>query len=264
MILALADLHGRADLLEGVIAHVPDDTRFVFLGDAIDRGPRNRDTIQLLGKLADEGRMVLLKGNHEDMVESVDATYDRFALEEDPQQKRVRQSDALDALQNWVLNGGDSVILEYGGWDSGGPADAFGPWGLPPELLEYAKRCVLEHREHGILCAHAAPPVLLKGHRSLEECMVWARPEEGPFPLPEGLRLSLHGHTPIRAPMKLGQNVFVDLGAVWTGHLCAYNLETDEITVYKGSGLTPLESLPVIEAAGGVEPVTLEYTLVDL
>jgi serine/threonine protein phosphatase 1 len=264
LILALADLHGRADLLEGVLTKTPADTQFVFLGDAIDRGRRNRDTIKLLTKLADEGRMVLLKGNHEAMYEDVDATYDRFQLELKEDMKKIRRLDALEALQNWVMNGGDTVILEYGGWDSGGLEDAFGPWGLPPELLAYAARCKFEHAVNGILCAHAAPPVQLKGTRGIEETMVWARPEDGPFPLPEGYRLSLHGHTPLQAPTRLGQNIFVDLGAVWTGMLCGYDLETDQITVFKGKGLVPLTNLPELPVIGGVTPVKLEYNVVEL
>jgi serine/threonine protein phosphatase 1 len=266
--LVLADLHGRADLLEGVLKAVSEDTKFVFIGDSIDRGPRNRDTVRLLAQLADEGRMILLKGNHEAMVEEVDATYDRFQREKNGPQGELRRFDARVALENWIKNGADTVIPEYGGWDSdaqhGGTQDAFGIWGLPPELLEYTARCQLEYRQNGILCAHAAPPVKVKGHRTIEESMIWARPEDGPFALPDGVTLSVHGHTPIRAPMRLGDNVFIDLGAVWTGHLCAFELETESITVFQGDGQVPLANLPVLEPAGGVDPVILQYTLVNL
>ena len=145
MILALADLHGRADLLEGVLRVVPEDTKFVFLGDAIDRGHRNRETIALLGELADAGRMTLLRGNHEAMVMEVDEVYERFQRE----QNDLRRFDAKVALENWISNGGDTVILEYGGWDSGGAPDAFGLWGLPPELLTYCARTEFTYRHAG-------------------------------------------------------------------------------------------------------------------
>ncbi len=265
MILALADLHGRADLLEGLLEAVPADTKFVFLGDAFDRGHRNRDTIRLLGKLADEGRMTLLRGNHEAMVMEVDEVYDRFQREKND----LRQYDARVALENWIQNGGDTVILEYGGWDSGGEPDAFGLWGLPPELLNYCQRTQFTYRHDGgekgdILCVHAAPPTPLKGYRSQDDSMVWARPEEGPFPVPEGVLLSVHGHTPISFPTRIGQNVFCDLGAKWTGCLCAFDLDTLEITVFKGLGEDKLEKLPILEAVGGVEPVRLEFKIVEL
>jgi serine/threonine protein phosphatase 1 len=265
LILALADLHGRADLLEGVLEVVPADTTFVFLGDAIDRGHRNRDTIRLLGKLADEGRMTLLRGNHEAMVIEVDEVYDRFQRE----QNDLRRYDARVALENWIQNGGDTVILEYGGWDSGGESDAFGLWGLPPELLAYCQRTQLTYRHHGgdkgdILCVHAAPPGPIRGYRSQEDSMVWARPEEGPWALEEGILLSVHGHTPLQAPTRLGQNVFCDLGAKWTGCLCAFDLDTLEVTVFKGEGEDKLDKLPTLEPIGGVQPVPLEYKIVEL
>jgi serine/threonine protein phosphatase 1 len=265
LILALADLHGRADLLEGVLEAVPADTKFVFLGDAIDRGHRNRDTIRLLSRLADEGRMTLLRGNHEAMVLEVDSVYDRFQREKND----LRQYDAKVALENWIHNGGDTVIVEYGGWDSGGEPDAFGLWGLPPELLAYCERTQFTYRHPGgekgdILCVHAAPPSPVKGYRSVEDSMVWARPEDGPFAVEDGILLSVHGHTPIQAPMRLGQNVFCDLGAKWTGCLCAFDLDTMDITVFKGAGDDLLERLPVLEAVNGVEPVRLEYKLIEL
>ena len=265
MILALADLHGRADLLEGVLRVVPEDTKFVFLGDAIDRGHRNRDTIRLLGELADAGRMTLLRGNHEAMVIEVDEVYDRFQRD----QNDLRRFDAKVALENWIQNGGDTVILEYGGWDSGGDADAFGLWGLPPELLDYCARTQFMYRHAGhaggdVLCVHAAPPTPIKGYRSLEDSMVWARPEDGPFALEEGILCSVHGHTPVSAPTRIGQNIFCDLGAKWTGHLCAFDLDSLEITVFKGEGEDGLEKLPTFEAVGGIEPVRLEYKVVEL
>jgi serine/threonine protein phosphatase 1 len=267
--LAIADIHGRADLLEGLVANVPTDTEFVFLGDAVDRGHRNKDAVRLLTKLADEGRMTLLRGNHEAIMLEVDECYDRFQRENND----LRRNDAKLSLENWIKNGGDTVILEYGGWDDdfdkGGASDAFGPWGLPPELITFARRCEFTYRHEGgvrgdIFCVHAAPPCQLKGYRSLEDIMVWARPEEGPFPVPEGVLFSLHGHTPVAFPTRIGQNVFIDLGAVWTGNLCTFDLDTLEITVFQGSGDQPLSSLDTLQAVGGIEPVQLEYKVVKI
>ncbi len=262
--LAIADLHGRADLLEGLLLHVPDDTTFVFLGDAIDRGHRNRDTMRLLSQLADQGRMTLLRGNHEAIVLEVDESFERFKREP----TELRRGDALLAMQNWIQNGGDTVVIEYGGWDSGGEPDAFGEWGLPPELMAYAGRTEYTYRHLGgekgdVLCVHAAPS-LVKGYRSLEDSMVWARPEDGPFVLPEGVLLSVHGHTPIRAPTRVGQHIFMDLGAKWTGHLCTLDLDTLKFTTYKGVAEDKLENLPALEPMGDLQPMMLEFDVVEL
>ena len=75
---------------------------------------------------------------------------------------------------------------------------------------------------------------------------------------------SVHGHTPVSAPTRIGQNIFCDLGAKWTGHLCAFDLDSLEITVFKGEGEDTLEKLPTFEAVGGIEPVRLEYKIVEL
>ena len=83
--------------------------------------------------------MTLLRGNHEAMLLDVNESYSRFKRENTD----LRRNDAKLSLENWIKNGGDTVILEYGGWDddfaSGGASDAFGPWGLPPELIAFAK-----------------------------------------------------------------------------------------------------------------------------
>jgi hypothetical protein len=55
---AIADLHGRLDLLEMALAKIADDaeppTTLVTLGDYIDRGPDSRQVIELL--IADSKR----------------------------------------------------------------------------------------------------------------------------------------------------------------------------------------------------------------
>jgi serine/threonine protein phosphatase 1 len=272
MKLVIADLHGRADLLAGLIDHTPAEASFVFVGDAIDRGPRNRDTIKLLMQLADAGRMTLLRGNHEGIVLDVDAAYERFVASEG-EMREVRGRDALSYFQSWQANGGDVVVREYGGWDADGTgtgaSDGFGLWGVPPELMNYiAQTKYLYHHSCGpaaggdIFVSHAAPPLRLANYHSLEETMLWARPEEGPWPLPPGVRLSVHGHTPVRAPTRLGQHLFIDLGAVWTGALCTFDLESEKLVVFHKPGGAPLASLAAFEEVNGIKPEELAFETV--
>lgn len=62
---ALADLHGRLDLLKEIQAFLqPEDTVY-FLGDACDRGPDPWDTVKAI---IDDDRFIYLLGNHEDML----------------------------------------------------------------------------------------------------------------------------------------------------------------------------------------------------
>jgi serine/threonine protein phosphatase 1 len=68
----IGDVHGQRALLERVLGKLPfiapDDT-LVLLGDYLDRGPDCRGVVELLRRLPEQtaGRVVLLRGNHEDV-----------------------------------------------------------------------------------------------------------------------------------------------------------------------------------------------------
>jgi serine/threonine protein phosphatase 1 len=68
---AIGDIHGDLEGLKRVFERMPslgpDDT-VVFIGDYIDRGPCSAQVVEFVRKLADAGpgRVVALRGNHED------------------------------------------------------------------------------------------------------------------------------------------------------------------------------------------------------
>jgi serine/threonine protein phosphatase 1 len=68
----IGDIHGERAMLERVLGKLPfiapDDT-LVFVGDYLDRGPDSRGVIERLRRLPEEtaGKVVLLRGNHEDV-----------------------------------------------------------------------------------------------------------------------------------------------------------------------------------------------------
>jgi serine/threonine protein phosphatase 1 len=68
---AIGDIHGDRAALDRLLARLPfvapDDT-ILFLGDYVDRGPDSRGVIERLRRLPEEtaGKVVLLRGNHED------------------------------------------------------------------------------------------------------------------------------------------------------------------------------------------------------
>jgi len=71
----IGDIHGHADKLEelllklgyeknnGVYSH--SDRNVLFIGDYIDRGPKIRETLQLVKAMVDNGSAIALMGNHE-------------------------------------------------------------------------------------------------------------------------------------------------------------------------------------------------------
>jgi serine/threonine protein phosphatase 1 len=73
---AIGDVHGRADLLEQLLAMVdadeaartPATTQIIFLGDLVDRGPDSKRVLDLVVDLGRSGRTVrVLRGNHDDV-----------------------------------------------------------------------------------------------------------------------------------------------------------------------------------------------------
>ena len=72
----VGDIHGHADILQELLHQLgyrrvsgnwqhPDDRRLLFLGDYIDRGPKIRETLELVKELVDSGRALAIAGNHE-------------------------------------------------------------------------------------------------------------------------------------------------------------------------------------------------------
>ena len=71
----IGDIHGHADKLEellqalgyvsknGVYGHA--ERKALFVGDYIDRGPKIRETLQLVRSMVDSGNAIALMGNHE-------------------------------------------------------------------------------------------------------------------------------------------------------------------------------------------------------
>ena len=75
----LTDIHGSTKALKVLLDNKPADTRLVFLGDAVDRGPDPLGTIRII---MDYPNVVCLRGNHDAMAwfsqEGVEPTNDRI------------------------------------------------------------------------------------------------------------------------------------------------------------------------------------------
>ncbi len=69
-VLAIGDIHGCAEALDALLAAVAPtgDDLVVTLGDYVDRGPRSREVIERLIALHATGRLVALRGNHDQMM----------------------------------------------------------------------------------------------------------------------------------------------------------------------------------------------------
>ncbi len=72
----IGDVHGHADALEALLRELgydrdgatwrhPEGRRAVFLGDLIDRGPRQLDTLAIARSMAEASSALVVMGNHE-------------------------------------------------------------------------------------------------------------------------------------------------------------------------------------------------------
>jgi serine/threonine protein phosphatase 1 len=102
---AVGDVHGCSAALRALIEAIapgPDDT-LVFLGDVIDYGPDSRGVLDQLIQLADRCRVILLMGNHEEMlIHALDGRDDRGYWE---------KCGGLATRQNYPECGDDELIL---------------------------------------------------------------------------------------------------------------------------------------------------------
>ena len=100
---AVGDIHGRLDLLDALLEKIDADdkgrhaadTRLIFLGDLIDRGPDSRGVVERLMALGAQRPIRFLLGNHEEVF--------------------LRSLDGdLKALRFLTRIGGRETLLSYG------------------------------------------------------------------------------------------------------------------------------------------------------
>lgn len=75
MIDLIGDIHGHADQLEALLqklgytktngAYAHPEHTVLFVGDYIDRGPKIRETLEIVKAMVDSGNAIALMGNHE-------------------------------------------------------------------------------------------------------------------------------------------------------------------------------------------------------
>ena len=71
----IGDIHGHADALEALLGHLGyrqnggawrhPERQALFVGDFIDRGPQQRESVDLVRRMVDAGSAQAIMGNHE-------------------------------------------------------------------------------------------------------------------------------------------------------------------------------------------------------
>jgi len=127
--IAIGDVHGcvhALDTLIDAISPTPSD-QLIFLGDMIDQGPDTRDVLDRIIELKQRTSLVLIQGNHEEML---------YAARENEQ-----------ALRFWEECGGVSMLNSYR--FGGSLAD------IPKEHWDLLDECRAYYETDGFIFTHA-------------------------------------------------------------------------------------------------------------
>lgn len=184
---AIADLHGRHDLLMGAL-HAIRDRDFdagkpggtiVTLGDYIDRGPKSAQIVEtLMAGLDpifghDHGfKLVCLRGNHEDIML---ASHDTKGL----------------TTRWWTPNGGGATLLSYGAREGDTLGSAWDR--VPAAHIDWLRGLPRLHVDEHRVFVHAGVIDGLPLEQQDDEKMGWMLYPEGADGGHEG-RHVVHGH----------------------------------------------------------------------
>ncbi|MBU3612777.1 symmetrical bis(5'-nucleosyl)-tetraphosphatase [Polynucleobacter sp. MG-27-Goln-C1] len=95
-IYAVGDIQGCAPSLKALVKKLPTQSKMIFLGDLVNRGPYSLGTLRYLKKLQEEKRIECILGNHDLHLLAVDAG--------------IRKTKGLDTVQP-ILDAPDRAEL---------------------------------------------------------------------------------------------------------------------------------------------------------
>jgi len=223
-IYAIGDIHGRADCLARTFDSIDRDKQSrgvskasveIYLGDYVDRGPDSKGVIDRLLARSQATDTVLLRGNHEIMMESF-----------------LR---GLTPFSEWRPLGGLETVMSYG-VDGRGILTLSGDG--PRRAL--AEKLPLSHmRFFPTLRAHCVLGPYLFVHAGLRpgvplaeqtvDDMTWIREDFLTYPGDFG-HIVVHGHTPVQDIEYLPNRVNIDTGAYASNRLSVIRIDDEGLS----------------------------------
>ena len=233
---ACSDLHGYYEAWKQISNFLKDDDVIYVLGDCTDRGP---DSFKTLQAVASDPRVILLKGNHEDML------WDACKhISED-----YINHDAYNVL---CYNGGASTFDAV--WNGMPQQDAAG-WMGHIRRLPTAEQYLNKDGQLMVLTHAGFTPSYDKNNELIipwEEELIWDRDHVYDKWFPELEREDIfivHGHTPIPLlkrklmdyePFEPGayyyynnHKICIDNGVFATGYVCLFDLDTFDEHIFQ-------------------------------
>jgi serine/threonine protein phosphatase 1 len=221
-IYAVGDIHGCATLLDRLHDLIVDDmrqgrpaeVRFIYLGDYIDRGP---DSAGVLDRLSDplpaNIDRILLKGNHEEMLENFLSDAENGAA--------WRQLGGLETLLSYRIDVND-VLARAGFKGLAEELESRRPPAHAKLLSELQTCCAFG--DYFFCHAGARPRVALEKQDPRD--LIWIRNEFLTSTHDFG-KIIVHGHSPVETPDIRVNRINIDTGAYATNRLTCLVLEGD-------------------------------------
>lgn len=210
---AIADLHGRFDLLLGAYGAIIEDAgensmaTIIHLGDYVDRGPQSREIME---SLMDERNVppmmqrIVLKGNHEDIM--------------------VQCLRGKAQMSWWFANGGAHTMISYG-QTIGAIAD---PSVVPEAHLEWIDKLPMIFVDQLRIFVHAAVDPTKPLGEQTESTLLWQLYPDG-FAGGYGNLHVVHGHHQFAdGPKVFDGRTDLDTFAWKTGRLVVGVFDSDQ------------------------------------
>lgn len=230
--LVIGDIHGCLAALSALLRLVaPDrDDRFITLGDYVDRGPDSRGVLQWLVHLHDEGRLVALQGNHDEMM--------------------LEARGDLSVRRCWLRYGGVQTLESYGHRPGDERFDH-----IPDRHWRFLELdCRAWHETESHLFVHASLDPEVPMAEQDREVLLWHK-VRGPLAHRSG-KVIVCGHTLQGSglPLNLGSVLCIDTGVYKPdGWLTCLHLESGEYYQANQRGETRQGDLASL-ATVGFEP----------
>lgn len=236
---AIADLHGRYDLLDralpAILQHSNSGT-IITLGDYVDRGPDSRLVIQRLMDMSEcpDWKLICLQGNHEDIM-----------------LKTCRKPLSPDW---WIDNGGGYTLVSYG-HPRQGVVDLSV---VPKEHLDWIDKLPLMHVDQHRVYVHAGVDPNMPLDRQGKDVLQWKLYNHNTdvgHRSHKNHRHVVHGHHQHENGPKLYKNrTNLDTEAWYTGRLVVGVFDDDkpggpvDLIEVKGRSLIEAEEANLVKA----------------
>lgn len=219
---AIGDIHGRADLLDRMVALISHDLEAnpagecltVTIGDYVDRGPDSRGVLDRLVRNPFPTPFIALKGNHEALLQAF--------LDDPSVAEHWRPLGGLETLHSYRVPVGELML----GKNYEQAAKALRA-ALPEAHFEFLASLTTSVVIGRYFMCHAGVRPGVPLERQSVEDLLWIRDEFLSSTVDFG-KIVVHGHTPTERPEIWPNRINIDTGAFATGRLTCVVLESPQ------------------------------------